>query len=169
MLLCSTWGLNCGTALAQLYPKFQILPLYRPDIQSGLEKQLQKRQRCWNQKFAYVSISIYIVTFTEMQNNSSLLLKYNRFEASISWQSVTLINIEELFKQLEFPQVRHKKAKPGKNSLFHNSEWVTISLLPNLLDMVYWSRMHFSTSNSIPSCYNPTAQIFSVLHIYITW
>lgn len=34
---------------------------------------------------------------------------------------LTLINTEELFKQ-DFPQVRHKKAKIGKNSLFHNSE-----------------------------------------------
>lgn len=40
-----------------------------------------------------------------MQNNSSLLLKYNRFDASISWQPVTLINTEELFKQLDFQKL----------------------------------------------------------------
>lgn len=34
---------------------------------------------------------------------------------------LTLINTEELFKQ-DFPQVRHKKAKIGKNSLFRNGE-----------------------------------------------
>lgn len=35
---------------------------------------------------------------------------------------LTLINTEELFNQLDFPQVRHKKAKIGKNSLFHSNE-----------------------------------------------
>lgn len=66
---------------------------------------------------------------TEMQNTYSLLLKNNRFDAIIihylfkqNADSLTLINTEELFKQLDFPQLRHKKAKTGKNSLFHYSE-----------------------------------------------
>lgn len=56
--------------------------------------------------------------FTEMKNNSSLPLKYTRFDASIGRQSVTLINIDELFKKPDSTQVRHKKAKIEKNSLF---------------------------------------------------
>lgn len=66
---------------------------------------------------------------TEMQNIYSLLLKYKRFDVIIisylfkqNADSLTLINTEELFKQLDFPQVRHKKAKIRKNSLFHYSE-----------------------------------------------